>query len=133
MTEYDVILPIKPKYMRRILSGEKKYEVRKRLWTVDVKRIFFYESTPVRKVTAYMEYEDHEKLPPSLLWARYGGGLGLSEEEFMEQFGDAKKLYCIPLDNIKPIPAKDLEEFGVDRPPQTFRYISHEDIQGDIP
>jgi len=129
MAEYSVLLPIKPKYMAMIREGVKKYEIRKRLWTVNVKRIFFYESAPVKKVTAYMEYKGHEELPPSVLWARYGGALGLTEREFLESFGEVKKLYCIPIEGVLCIdPPLELGDIGLKRAPQSFRYISDDDV-----
>ncbi len=48
----NVIFSIKPKYVERILSGEKKYEFRKRIWKKQVDRVFIYASSPVKKIVA---------------------------------------------------------------------------------
>ena len=45
-----VLMSIKPKYVEKILSGEKKYEYRKTLLKKDVESILVYSTSPVKKV-----------------------------------------------------------------------------------
>ena len=44
-----VCYPIKPIYSERIMSGEKKYELRKRLPNNKINHILIYATTPVAK------------------------------------------------------------------------------------
>lgn len=45
----SILLPIKPVFVERILSGEKWYEFRKRL-PLDIERVVIYETAPTKKV-----------------------------------------------------------------------------------
>lgn len=45
----SILLPIKPVFVERILSGEKWYEFRKRL-PLGIERVVIYETAPTKKV-----------------------------------------------------------------------------------
>jgi len=52
----NVILSIKPEYVRKILTGEKKFEYRKRIWKDKVKKIYIYSSRPEKKLHAIFTF-----------------------------------------------------------------------------
>ena len=45
---HKILISIKPEYVKRILSGEKMYEYRKRV-PADVKTVVIYATAPVKK------------------------------------------------------------------------------------
>ena len=49
----DVLLSIKPKYVKSIIEGEKRYEFRKTIFkNREINRIYIYSSSPVKKIVA---------------------------------------------------------------------------------
>uniref|UniRef100_UPI003FD808D8 ASCH domain-containing protein n=2 Tax=Methanoregula sp. TaxID=2052170 RepID=UPI003FD808D8 len=83
----DVLLSIKPKYVRSIIEGEKRYEFRKAIFKDrSVNRIFIYSSAPVKKIVAVFEIgtilEDH----PDILWDRVRDYAGIDDSEFFTYF-----------------------------------------------
>ena len=65
----DVLLSIKPKYVKSILEGEKRYQFRKTIFkNREINRIYIYSSSPVKKIVASFEvgsiFENH----PVDLW-----------------------------------------------------------------
>ena len=46
----NIILPIKPVFAEKILSGEKKYEYRKRLCIKEINKIYIYATVPVKMI-----------------------------------------------------------------------------------
>ena len=51
-----ILLPIKPVYVAKILSGEKKVEYRKKV-VADVDLILIYASAPIKKIVAEFKVE----------------------------------------------------------------------------
>ena len=65
----NVLLSIKPKFVERIFDGEKKYEYRKIMFANgNVKNIFVYASTPVKKIVGRIEIDEVLCEAPSMLW-----------------------------------------------------------------
>jgi predicted transcriptional regulator len=48
----NVLLSIKPKYVKAILNGTKKYELRKSAFRCkeDIERVYIYATSPVKKI-----------------------------------------------------------------------------------
>ena len=54
-----VLLSIKPEYVEKIFSKEKKYEFRKSIFkNPNIKSIIIYSSSPVKKVVGEFEIEN---------------------------------------------------------------------------
>ena len=48
----SILLSIKPEYAEKILSGEKRYEFRRKLCKREIDKIYIYATRPVQKVIA---------------------------------------------------------------------------------
>jgi len=107
-----VILSIKPKYVERILSGEKKYEFRKVIFKKDVDEVIIYASSPVKKFVASFKIKKIIKDKPSKLWIKCNGESGVNEIEFFEYFQNKESGYAIKI--------TDLQEFHVPVDPQSL-------------
>lgn len=77
------LLSIKSEFVKRILSGEKKYEYRRRVFARDdVEAIVIYETLPVGRVVAEVEVEKVIKDTPSALWEETHKESGITEQFF---------------------------------------------------
>jgi type I restriction enzyme S subunit len=122
----DVLLSIKPKYVKSILEGEKRYEFRKAIFrNRPVDRIFIYASAPVKRIVALFEIgriiEDH----PSALWDQTRDHAGISDAEFFSYFAGRSRGYAIGIENLKEFdtPIDPREEIPGFVPPQSYCYV----------
>jgi type I restriction enzyme S subunit len=122
----DVLLSIKPKYVKSILEGEKQYEFRKAIFrNPSVNRIFIYSSAPVKRIVALFEIsriiEDH----PSALWDQTRDHAGINDEEFFSYFAGRSRGYAIGIENLREFdtPIDPREEIPGFVPPQSYCYV----------
>ena len=122
----DVLLSIKPKYVRSILEGEKRYEFRKAIFrNRSVHRVFIYSSAPVKRIVALFEIsriiEDH----PSALWDQTRDHAGINDAEFFSYFAGRSRGYAIGIENLKEFdtPIDPREEIPGFVPPQSYCYV----------
>ena len=125
----DVLLSIKPKYVKSIIEGEKRYEFREAIFKDrSVNRIFIYSSAPVKKIVALFEIstilEDH----PVVLWDRVRDYAGIEDSEFFSYFAGRSRGFAIGIENLQefndPIdPYNTMPGFV---PPQSYCYLDAE-------
>lgn len=119
-----VILPIKPVYSERILSGVKKYEYRKRLCKRKINRIYIYETAPVKKIAGYVEVTGKLRDTPENIWNQTNQYAGIDYQDFCVYFSDSGYAGAYVLGKAYRYPVlKDLKEFGIDYIPQSYVYI----------
>ncbi|TGK17596.1 hypothetical protein [Leptospira stimsonii] len=120
-----VLLSIKPEYVEKIFSGEKKYEYRRLLFKHSVSSIVVYASAPISKVVGEFSIEDIIYLDKDLLWNTTKRNSGISIDKYSNYFHDKEMAYAIKIGNLKKYkrPLK-LKELNIERPPQSFMYIS---------
>jgi len=125
----DVILSIKPKYVRAIIEGDKRYEFRKAIFrNRSVNRVFIYSSAPVQRIVALFEIstilEDH----PAALWDMVRDHAGINDAEFFSYFAGKSRGYAIGISNLQefdePIDPKAMIPGFV--PPQSYCYVNPE-------
>jgi type I restriction enzyme S subunit len=122
-----VLLSIKPKYVKEILSGAKQYEFRKQIFKNEsAKTVFIYSSSPQKKIVACFRVGKIVEGHPDYLWEQFWDVSGLSEEEFFEYFSDRDNGYAIRIDELEqfaePIdPHAVFERFVA---PQSFCYVN---------
>ncbi len=118
------VISIKTEHLDKIKAKEKTFELRRVFTLKPIKRIFFYETSPVKLITCYAEMRHlyYEKLPD--LWERVKDSCGLTKSEFDEYFKGKEKGYAIQLKNIKKIlhRSKTIPKccFDLKRAPQSF-------------
>lgn len=126
------LLSIKPEYVDRILSGEKKFEFRRRIFKrPDIDTIVIYATLPVGKVVAEVGIAGVMESTPEDIWERTHEEGGISEARFMDYFRGRDMAYAIRLGSVRvfddPLPLPDYAP-GVARAPQSFAYISDSDV-----
>ncbi len=83
----DVLLSIKPKYVKSIIEGEKRYEFRKAIFrNREINRIFIYSSAPVKKIVALFEISTILEDNPIVLWDQVRDHAGIEDSEFFSYF-----------------------------------------------
>lgn len=123
----NVLLPIKPKFVEKILTGEKRYEFRKLIFKsrTKVDRVYIYSSSPVKKIVGSFRLGEIIEKDPKLIWEELNEFGGINEEEFFKYFGDRKMGFALEIKDLeileKPIdPYVELENFIA---PQNFCYL----------
>ncbi|MEY8367684.1 hypothetical protein AALA24_02840 [Anaerovoracaceae bacterium 42-11] len=119
-----ILLSINPQYVERILSGEKKYEYRKKLARKDIDTIYIYSTFPLMKVVASVQVMGNLSASPTALWERTKKNAGITRAKYREYFHGCKRAYAYELGEVNIFdPPLTLSEFGLDIAPQSFRYI----------
>jgi len=122
----DALLSIKPKHVKAIVNGKKRYEFRKSIFkNRNIEKVYVYSTAPVKKVVGSFRIgriiEDH----PKHLWARLKKFSGLNDKEFFGYFGDNEKGFAIEIEGVtqfqNPIDPRNLIVNFV--PPQSFCYV----------
>lgn len=129
MDDY-LLLSIKPKWVEKILSGEKTIELRKSKIANSPKKLLIYSTQPVGALVAEASIKEITAMYTSLLWffTKEGQLAQTTDEEFWNYYGDKVFGTAIVLSDIKliePIPLAKLREvWSPWHPPQGIQYIS---------
>lgn len=121
-----ILLSIKPQFVEKIFSGEKKYEFRKTEFKrKDIDSIIVYSSGNVKKIVGEIKF--HEVLcdTPQNIWQLTHDEAGISLEAFMSYFTRRQRAFAIVIDEFKPYKTMlSLDEIypGV-KAPQSFLYL----------
>lgn len=128
------MLSIKPEYVARILSGEKTYEYRRRIFKRrDVDTLVIYETSPSRAVVAEASITGIIAESPEDLWERTHENAGIDRDRFMAYFKGRDVAYAIELGKITRYDRpRDLREYAptVKAPPQSYVYITRQEPNG---
>lgn len=127
ITVATILLSIKPEYANRILTGEKKFEYRKRLSQEPVDRIIVYSTDPIKKVIGEVSVVGTITKSPTRLWEDTKMESGITRSKYRLYFRGCKQAHAYQLGDVRIYtPPKELAEFGVVQAPQSFVYISEE-------
>jgi predicted transcriptional regulator len=124
-----LFVSIKPRFIEKILAGEKSVELRRVRPSVQPgARIIFYASSPSREVVATARIKAIDAGRPTAIWERHRAEVGLPRSEYRNYFAGASQAVGILLEEIErlphPLPLADLRErLDGFEPPQSFRYI----------
>lgn len=121
----QMLLSINPKYVKRILSGEKKYEYRKFLCREDVSKIIIYETSPVKRIVAEAEIEKIIIDEVSKVWDRTKEYSGIDKDFYEIYYKGKEKAFAYQLKNVISYEnPKSLADIGVKFAPQSYCYLS---------
>jgi predicted transcriptional regulator len=125
----DFLVSVRPKYVAKLLDGEKTVELRRRFPDAGSAgaTVFIYSSSPIRALVGHAEIKDVQKLGVSALWREHSDAACISRKDFFRYFSGVKFGFAILLGTVKPmtpVTASDLEsQFGI-VPPQSYRYVA---------
>ena len=126
----SIIIPIKEVHAKKILSGRKTVEFRRRFNPKYRKRaIVFYVTKPIRQVLFYGVVKRVFKGLVGDLWTCYRKEGGIKESVFDEYFQNCSIGYAIVLEQItklkRPFELEDLKKIGI-KSLQSHRSITKE-------
>lgn len=121
-----VLLSIKPEFAEKILSGEKRFEFRKKIFkNKSVKTVVIYATMPVGKVIGEFEIDEIIENEPKRLWIQTQKKSGITKSFFDEYFKEKKTAFAIGVGRITRYEkALSLSCFGNGIvAPQSYRYL----------
>jgi len=120
----SLVLSIKPTYVEKIFSGEKKYEFRKKLCLKNVDKIYLYATSPIKKIVGEAEVLEKAFMDKNNLWKDTQKWAGITVDFYEQYFqkqtcaGAYKLGKTIRYEN--PL---ELESLGINFIPQSYVYI----------
>ena len=120
----DVIFAIKPKYVEKIFSGEKRFEFRTTVSKRQINKMIIYETSPVSKIVGEVSISKILKDTPENIWQQTKDYAGIDYNSFMTYFKDRNFAFAYVLENpTKYEMPKCLSEFNIKAVPQSFVYL----------
>lgn len=121
------LLSIKPNFVEEMISGEKKYEYRKKVFKrPDVSSVIVYATKPYGKVVGEFEIEEIIEEDIDTLWNDTKHLSGISEEFFYEYFRNRESGFAIKIKEFieydRPLELSELDS-KIKMAPQSFCYI----------
>lgn len=126
-----ILLSIKPQYVEKIISGEKRYEFRKKEFKRrDIDTIVVYSSGNVKKLVGEIKFKRILSDTPYLIWKKTHAQSGMTEQSFMRYYMNKDKAYAIAIDSFHPYEEPmDIEtKYPGVKAPQSYRYINETDF-----
>lgn len=130
---HAILLSVRPRFATAIMDGAKTVELRRtRMHTQAGATVLLYSSSPTRAVMATAILEGIEEGTPRNLWSRFKSAVGVTRQELDDYFTGADHGYALKLRDVRVLDSPfTLEEMrwrvGLE-PPQSFRYISPEQV-----
>ena len=124
-----ILMSIKPEYVDKIFSGEKKYEYRKRLCKEKIDTIIVYSSSPIQKIVGELKIKQVLYDKKNVIWNKtykHGGITKIKYDKYYENCG-----YVVAYEIEKAIlydKQKDLKDFNVRMAPQSYVYITNKGV-----
>ena len=126
----EVILSIKSEFVEKIISCEKKYEFRKKIFKRgDISTVVIYETKPVGKIIGEFKVEKIIEESPLNLWEATKDFAGISKKKYLTYFQEASKAYALKISEFKEYNTPlEINEFDstLSFAPQSFCYSSPE-------
>lgn len=112
-----------------ILSGQKVYEYRKRIFTrKDVDKVYVYATKPICRIVGYFTIDEVIEDAKTNIWAKTHIGSGISKEFFDAYFKNCDMAHAIKIGEVvkldNPIDPKEvIKDFHA---PQNFMYVNYD-------
>lgn len=119
-----IILSIKPEFVEKIISGEKKFEYRRRLCKREIDRIYIYSTAPVKQVVAEATVTGRMEGDKEDIWRWTEKFSGIDRKYFDCYFESRECAGCYCLGAVKVYETGfDLQKFGILHAPQSYVYV----------
>ena len=79
----NLLISIKPEFVEKIISLDKKYEFRLSIFKRPVEKIFIYSTYPEKKIVGYFEFKELIKDSPINLWNKFSHVSGTTEKDLL--------------------------------------------------
>ena len=119
-----ILLAIKPEFVERIFSGDKKFEFRRSIARRAVDKIVIYATRPVCAVVGAVDVCGVISGAPDYVWTKTCDFAGIEREFFDSYFNGRNVSYAYKLGHVVRFEVpRSLSEFGVRTAPQSFIYV----------
>ena len=119
-----LVLSIYPEYVKKILSGEKRFEFRRAMPTQKITHIVIYATAPEKRIAAIAEVETILQASPHSLWKKTKYASGISRSAFRKYFNGRKQALAFKLGQVWEMPLDTFLPTSFS-PPQSFLYIDN--------
>lgn len=82
----NILMSIKTEYSKKIFSGEKRVELRKRFGMKNVDKVFVYSSGEEKKIVGYFKVDFVKKMDVESAWDTFNDVAYISEEKFKDYY-----------------------------------------------
>jgi len=127
------LLSIKPEFVEKIISGEKKYEYRKRIFKQQIESVIIYSTMPVGEIIGEFTIDKIINDTPLNIWSETKDESGIGFDYFIEYFKDKDQGYAVKIDKLnlynKAISKDSINNFTA---PQSFKYIDDDFIEENL-
>lgn len=122
-----VLLSIKPEFVEKIISGEKRFEFRKSLpKRKDIQSIIVYSTMPVGKVVGEFSVKQTLSLAPEILWEQTKLFSGITKCFFDQYFSERSLAHAFEIETFEqysePVSITEILPSGM--PPQSYCYVN---------
>ena len=122
----NLLISIKPEFVKKILAYEKLYEFRKSIFKEDVDKIFIYSTYPVKKIVGYFEVNEIICESPQELWNSFSEVSGIPKKDFFKYYANSNEGFAIKIDNLHIFEEYiDMSQYDDFRAPQSFCYVEN--------
>lgn len=129
---------MKPRFAEMILRGDKTVELRRTAPSLPVGAlVVIYATSPTRAVVGTAQLSAIHSASPTAIWEEFGLSVGLTRSEYRSYFAGVRRAVAICLGDLRrlptAIPLAELQLRWADfRPPQSWRYLDHQEMTGVI-
>lgn len=120
-----ILLPIKPLYANRILSGEKRVEYRKKVPSrTDISDVLIYASYPICRIIGEFKIAGILTDTPDKLWGRTSHIGGINQADYFAYFANHPIAHAYQIENAQTfVSPRTLWDYGLKHAPQNFVYV----------
>jgi len=122
-----ILLSIRRPFSQLILTGQKKYELRKRPPRRECEFAVIYETLPTKAIIGFFELDRIHVECIEKIWKITKGKSYVTKEYFESYFKDRKFGVAIEIKESKRLDTHlKLSDIGINRAPQDFMYIERD-------
>src|SRR5574344_2833054 len=125
----NIILPINPEYVDKIIKGEKNFEYRKKIPSETINYVIIYETAPVKKIVGFAKVDYILKERPAKLWEKTMNAGCVKKDFFFSYFQNVDYGYALKFSKVYQLKrSQTLKSIGINYIPQSFVYYDRDDI-----
>jgi predicted transcriptional regulator len=125
-----ILLSIKPKYSKKIFSGEKKYEFRKQTPKEKIEKVYVYESNPTQHIVGWFTVKKILTGTPQAIWAKCKVYGGIDHSNFFAYCADKTMIHALEINEYEQFetPIDPYEICPDYKPPQNYAYLDGSEL-----